>query len=179
MRAVDKVFQCSDMRRCILNFVITKFVPSSRVDTLRCSKVMKYYKKQLEDFTMVHPKLRYNSLRDTNVFDSNTDNYLLEFIKFSNEFEMVETNVKKKYPKVGILVTDMFFSKYGYSKNLNLIGYHIQIFLCICYPSDLYPEGIDKIDKIDKFILSEICKLNVPWASLISSDFNHRFIKSS
>ncbi|SVC52642.1 uncharacterized protein METZ01_LOCUS305496, partial [marine metagenome] len=39
---VDKVFQCSDMRRLILNFIITKFTPSSRGDTLRCSKVMKY-----------------------------------------------------------------------------------------------------------------------------------------
>ena len=174
MRAVDKVFQCSDIRRCILNYVITKFVPSYRVDTLRCSKVMKYYKKQLEDFTLVHPKLQYDSIRDINVFDSDTDNYLLEFIKFSNEFKIIETNIKKKYHKVRILVTDMVCSKYGYSENLNMIGYHIQVFLCICCPSNLYP-----VDKIDKLILSEMCKLNVPWASLISSNFNHRFIVSS
>lgn len=173
MRAVDKVFQCSDMRRCILNFMLTKFVPSCKVDTLKCSKVMKYYKKQLEDFIIVHPKLQYNSIRDANLFDSNTDNYLLEFIKFSNEFKIIETNVKKKYHKVRILVTDMVYSKYGYSENLNMIGYNIQVFLCIYCPSNLL-----MID-IDKFVLSELCKLNVPWVSLISSNFDHKFIESS
>ncbi len=173
MRAVDKVFQSSDMRRCILNFMITKFVPIRKADTLRCSKVMKYYKKQLEDFTLVHPKLQYDSIRDANVFDSDTDNYLLEFIKFSNEFKMIEINVKKKYPKIRILVTDMFCSKYGYSENLNMTGYNIQVFLCICCPTNLL-----MID-VDKLVLSDICKLNVPWASLISSDFNHRIIESS
>ena len=173
MRAVDKVFQCSDMRRCILNFMLTKFVPSCKVDTLKCSKVMKYYKKQLEDFIIVHPKLQYNSIRDANLFDSNTDNYLLEFIKFSNEFKIIETNVKKKYHKVRILVTDMVYSKYGYSENLNMIGYNIQVFLCIYYPSNLL-----MID-IDKFVLSELCKLNVPWVSLICSNFDHRLIELS
>ena len=173
MRAVDKVFQCSDMRNCILNFMLTKFVPSSKTRTIRCSKVMKYYKKKMEDFIIVHPKLEYDSIRDINVLDSNTDNYILEFIKFSDEFQIFENKIKEKYPGVGILVTDMVYSKYGYIKNLNMIGYNIQVFLCIYCPSNLLT-----ID-IDKFVLFELCKLNVPWVSLISSNFDHRFIESS
>jgi hypothetical protein len=168
MRAVDKVFQCSDMRRCILNFIITKFVPCHRAETLKCSKVMKYYKKQLEDFSLIHPKLQYDSISDSNVFDSNIDNYILEFIKFSNEFKKIEANIKKRYHKVGILVNEMMCTKYNYSENLNMIGYNIQVFLCICCPSNL------PMTDISKLLMSEICKLNVPWVSLICSDFNYR-----
>lgn len=129
---------------------------------------MKYYKKQLEDFSLIHPKLQYDSISDSNVFDSNIDNYILEFIKFSNEFKKIEANIKKRYHKVGILVNEMMCTKYNYSENLNMIGYNIQVFLCICCPSNL------PMTDISKLLMSEICKLNVPWVSLICSDFNYR-----
>ena len=63
----------------------------------------------------------------------------------------------------------MMCTKYNYSENLNMIGYNIQVFLCICCPSNL------PMTDINKLLMSEICKLNVPWVSLICSDFNYRF----
>ena len=168
MRAVDKVFQCSDMRRLILNFIITKFTPSSRGDTLRCSKVMKYYKKQLDEFIIYHPKFQYNSIRDSCLLDGNTDNYILEFIKFSEKFQEFEKKIREKYPDVSILVQDIDLTRYSYSHDLKMIGYNMRVYLCICHREN------SSISDIDEYVMCELCKLNVPWVSLISSNFDHR-----
>jgi len=175
MRAVDKVFQCSDLRRSILNFIITKFVPSSRGDTLRCSKVMKYYKKELIEFMKHHPKLYYDSIRDSCILNSNTDNYILEFIKFSKEFQEFEEKIKEKYPDVSILVQDIDLTRYSYSHDLQMIGYNMRVYLCICHREN------SSISDIDEYVMCELCKLNVPWVSLISSNFDHRlsFVEDS
>ena len=169
MKAVDKVFQCNDMRKYILDYVITKFIPSHHPDTLRCSKVMKYYKKQLEDFSVNYPKFEYRSLRDAVVFNSNTDDYILEFIKFSDEFKILEKNVKKKYPDVRILVNELVLSKYSYSKKLDMICYNIQVFVRVYCQRDFYLVGISRL------LMSEICKMNIPWGSLISDAFIFKY----
>jgi len=156
MKAVDKVFQCNDMRKYIFDYVITKFIPSHHPDTLRCSKVMKYYKKQLE----------YRNLHSATVFNSNIDEYILQFIKFSDEFKIIEKNIKKKFPEVEILVNELSLSKYGYIKKLNLICYNIQIFLCVNCSSN------SNMSAISKLLILEMCKINVPWISLISDKIN-------
>lgn len=157
------VFECSDLRGHIFNYIITKFKPHIMCNIRLCAKILRYYKNDLIQFSFNHSEGVYCPVKDENEFDPNTDNYLLKFIKFSEGFQKVENNMDNKFPGVKLFMNSLSLARFTENMVCITIGLRID------YSSFEYKE----ID-MKKLLTKELIKLNEPWVSFISEDYKFK-----
>lgn len=163
MSASRTVFECSDLRGHILNYIITKFKPHILSNIRLCAKILRYYKNDLIEFSLNHSEGVYCPVKDENEFDANTDNYLLKFIKFSKGFQKVEKNMDNKFPGVKLFTNSLSLARFREDMACVTIGLRID------YSSLEYKE----ID-MKELLTTELIKLNEPWVSFISEDYKFK-----
>jgi len=162
MSAQKTVFECSDLRRYIINFIKPKYVPHRICDIKLCAKILNDYQGELFDFIYKHPQTVYNPLTDENILNENIYEYILAFIKFSDGFMKVEQSVKKKWPLVRLYMGDFVFAKYRSDA------------ICVSVGIIVSRGDVDNEMDIKKFLWKEFVNLNEPWVAFLSRNFQFR-----
>ena len=162
MSAQKTVFECSDLRRYIINFIKPKYVPHRICDIKLCAKILNDYQGELFDFIYKHPQTVYNPLTDENILNENIYEYILAFIKFSDGFMKVEQSVKKKWPLVRLYIGDFVFAKYRSDA------------ICVSVGIIVSRGDVDNEMDIKKFLWKEFVNLNEPWVAFLSRNFQFR-----
>jgi hypothetical protein len=159
------VFECSDLRRHIINFIKPKYVPHRICDIKLCAKILNSYEEELLEFMNDHPKTIYNPITDNNDPNNNIYEYILEFIKFSDGFMKVEESVKSKWPMVRLYIGDFVLAEYR--KDAICVSVSLIV--------SLGPD--DSEMDIKKFLWKEFINLNEPWVAFLSRNFEFRIPK--
>ncbi len=162
MSAQKTVFECSDLRRHIINFIKPKYVPHHICDIKLCAKILNDYQAELCEFIYEHPKTIYNPLTDENDHNDNIYDYILEFIKFSEGFMKVEESVKSKWPWVRLYIGDFVLAEYRSDA------------VCVSVGIIVSRGDADNEMDIKKFLWKEFVNLNEPWVAFLSRNFQFR-----
>lgn len=162
MSAQKTVFECSDLRRHIINFIKPKYVPHHICDIKLCAKILNDYQGELFDFIYKHPQTVYNPLTDENILNENIYEYILAFIKFSDGFMKVEQSIKKKWPSVRLYMGDFVFAEYRSDA------------ICVSVSIIVSRGDTDNEMDIKKFLWKEFINLNEPWVAFLSRNFQFR-----